>query len=285
MDLTLLTGGNAYEKLDVLHPNVAAHLLHFILECVVKTYSARHVTDWIEKNAGKTTLDMITASDVAYAIVVVENSGHVWDQQERIKTLPEEEQEKYKNPKLLPPEEQEEYAKEEPKYTRRKGRRAGYMTCGWSKKGKLRYMEIVSKWDALFKNEDWKGELRVMWEDFIEESGVCSYWTKGPKKSRGTVDTNSFSEDDDEVCDDDQFFCRGDSSRLAPLEQVQEKALADESEDMVGEDSDSDRESEGQITSRISEETSSGSDEGVEEEQSSYGRAGRAKRPRRVLAV
>ena len=99
-------------------------MFDFIVDCVLKTYGWRYVGKWIEKSPGKLVIDLITVSDIAYAIAVVENCGEVWEQQEEIKSMTPTQQEKFKNPMALPASQRAKYTKKVPKYTRRQERQA-----------------------------------------------------------------------------------------------------------------------------------------------------------------
>lgn len=182
-------------------------LFHFIVECVVKTYGQSKITKWVEKHPGKTVLDMITVSDIAYSVVVIDNSSKVWEQQEHIKTLDDEEQEKFKNPKLLPARERAEYAKVLPKYTQRKGKKAGYLASGWNNDGRLKYKDVKKNWDMLYEIDDWLELWREDWENFCAETKLCSYWVrKVGATSAGDVGKDGEVEIEEEICDDNEFF-------------------------------------------------------------------------------
>jgi hypothetical protein len=176
----------------------------FIVECVVKTYGWRQVGEWIEKNRGKTVLDMITVSDIAYSITIIENNGKVWDQQELIKRASAVEQEKFKNPRSVPLRDREKYVKKLPKYTSRKGRKSGYLSSGWTKEGKSRFNEIRKTWTDLYEDKFWLDLWQMHWEEYSEKTEVCSYWVKSAVDTSAEDGANK-EDDDDDVCDDDMF--------------------------------------------------------------------------------
>ena len=223
IDLSGLADGNVEDLSTPLSRNV----FYFIVECVVKTYSAKRVMRWIEKHRGRSAIEMITVSDIAYSIVVIENGKDVWDQQEYIKTLPESEKLKYKNPKSLSIEERGEYTKALPKYTQRKGKKSGYLSCGWSKEGRLRYKKILARWSALYKDKDWLCEWQAGWDEFVEETSVCSYWRREAGYDRRELDDPIESEEEEEVCDDNEFCSRGTSARLVVHERPTESMTGD----------------------------------------------------------
>ncbi len=47
-------------------------------------YGSRSIINWITKNKGKHFLDMVTMSDIAYTVAVIENSYEAWDEEHGI---------------------------------------------------------------------------------------------------------------------------------------------------------------------------------------------------------
>ena len=68
----------------------------FMDKYVTGLYGSRSIINWITKNKGKHFLDMVTMSDIAYTIAVIENSYEAWDEEHGIENAGErEEQEVY----------------------------------------------------------------------------------------------------------------------------------------------------------------------------------------------
>ena len=183
-----------------------SNIFYFIVECVVKTYGTKKISSYIERNVDSTVLDMITVSDIAYSVVVIENSGDVWEQQEYLKTCDAEELEEYKNPDKLEPEEKEMYQKKTPKYTQRKGRRAGYLSSGWNNAGRHRYREIMARWRELYADEGWYSAWTEEWTAFCEATNACAYWSRKVSSSVLESTSTEIVMQEEEVCDDDQCF-------------------------------------------------------------------------------
>ena len=57
-----------------------AAVCRFMDKYVTVLYGSRSIINWITKNKGKHFLDMITMSDIAYMIAVIENSYEAWDE-------------------------------------------------------------------------------------------------------------------------------------------------------------------------------------------------------------
>jgi hypothetical protein len=56
-------------------------ICQFVLDkYVTRLYGTHMVSEWFTKNKGKTVFDMITRSDVAYTVAVIENGHEKWDE-------------------------------------------------------------------------------------------------------------------------------------------------------------------------------------------------------------
>jgi hypothetical protein len=55
-------------------------IFHFLAKVISHLYRTRTIAKWMSKKKGASFFDMITMSDIAYTIVVVENSYEYWDQ-------------------------------------------------------------------------------------------------------------------------------------------------------------------------------------------------------------
>ena len=53
----------------------------FMDKYVTGLYGTRSIVNWITKNKGKHFLDMVTMSDIAYTLAVIENSYEAWDEE------------------------------------------------------------------------------------------------------------------------------------------------------------------------------------------------------------
>ncbi len=55
-------------------------------------YRSRSIINWITKNKGKHFLDMVTMSDIAYTVAVIENSYEAWDAEHELQNAGEGEE-------------------------------------------------------------------------------------------------------------------------------------------------------------------------------------------------
>ena len=53
----------------------------FVAKFVSRIYGIRMINAWLSKKKGSTFFDLMTMSDFAYTVAVLENSYEVWDQQ------------------------------------------------------------------------------------------------------------------------------------------------------------------------------------------------------------
>ena len=61
----------------------------FMDKYVSGLYGSRSIITWISKNKGKHFLDMVTMSDIAYTVAVIENSYEAWDEEHGIENAGE----------------------------------------------------------------------------------------------------------------------------------------------------------------------------------------------------
>ena len=59
---------------------------------VLGLYGSRSIINWITKNKGKLFLDMVTMSDIAYTVAVIENTYKARDEEHEIQNAGEGEE-------------------------------------------------------------------------------------------------------------------------------------------------------------------------------------------------
>jgi len=99
---------------------------------VSKILGKKAVRAFLEKNKGKSVLDMLSMSDIAYCVVVVKNQHEVWDQEFEIKKVVPDKQRKYtaKVAKTLSIEDRLRYIKNQPLFTSRISKKMKYLDHG-----------------------------------------------------------------------------------------------------------------------------------------------------------
>jgi hypothetical protein len=122
---------------------------------VTRLYGTRTVSTWFTKNKGKTIFDLVTMSDIAYTVAVIENGHDKWDESKNGSDGDEE------SPK-------------KPKFTKRGGIKGQYTTTGWSQEGIEFYNKVWEEWKQLSGSNKfgvWE-KMESEWFDYVEETGV-----------------------------------------------------------------------------------------------------------------
>ncbi len=60
--------------------NETEHLLRFIDKYVSRAIGNYQIAKWTRANKDKTFMDKVTASDIAYSVIVYENTKEVWEE-------------------------------------------------------------------------------------------------------------------------------------------------------------------------------------------------------------
>ena len=103
-------------------------LMEFMARFVRLVHANRYYKGLLVANCGSSYLDIITASDVAYVLSLIMNSGEVWLKR------------KTADGKLV-----------KPLYTSGKGVKREYGVTTWSKSGMKYYRDMKNKWKPAFK--------------------------------------------------------------------------------------------------------------------------------------
>ncbi len=70
--------------------NLLDQIFNLIARCVRKVHSDEHICKVICYNAGRSFLDIIGPSDIAYIVSIIKNSKGIWDQDIQMQELGEE---------------------------------------------------------------------------------------------------------------------------------------------------------------------------------------------------
>ena len=130
--------------------------LYFLDKYVSKMVGKRELDRFFKENKDKTLLDKITISDLAYTILLCENSKDSWDETEKIKRT------------CTTREEKKNYVrKAEPPYHVKRGVRIPLYGDGWTPEGKMYYNELKVLFEGIRKKTSVLEELRRLLE------GIC----------------------------------------------------------------------------------------------------------------
>ena len=132
-----------------------AAVCQFMDKYVAGLYGCRSIVTWITKNKGKHFLDMVTMSDIAYTVAVIENSYEAWNEEHGIGEEQEVNQRAQKTVKA--------------KFTNRVGKKRQCNMSGWSTEGIQFYNKVRDSWRALTKETTWT-TLDEEWAKYEEKT-------------------------------------------------------------------------------------------------------------------
>ncbi len=161
-------------------------IFHFLAKFVSRLYGMRTVAKWMYKKKGASFFDMITMSDIAYTIAVVENSYEYWDQCFELKNMSDKDQEAHVK--------SDEYTKKLPLFTSPAGRQRKYCGSGWSDEGIEFFNNVWMQWKTISKENrcDVWTELKEDWVEYAEENkfGCTTYnCTKKTPKDNSCINS------------------------------------------------------------------------------------------------
>ena len=214
-------------------------VVRFIGVYVSRLYGDKAIKVWMKKNKGKTFLDMITMSDVAYCVALIENSHEVWEEELEVKKeiakLMPDEQEKFRKKGKLSKKEKKTFLKREPKdprFTSRKGTTRAYLSNGWNRDGVRLFNQIWATFKGVASNRDTWEKMKILWEEYVEKSGFGKEWKM---QTMSSEDGNAWDEEEEEELPSDRFALPGDEefrkdceygnndSNVSPKEKVDEE--------------------------------------------------------------
>jgi hypothetical protein len=136
--------------------------LKFLDKYVSHVPGTREIAKFYKENPGKMILDKLTISDIAYTVLVYENSFSVWDENREWKRMTRVEKEA--NPKVAVQ-----------KYFKKSGSKNKKYRDGWTKEGEKYYASLVGEFTALSNNEVFWGGVRDHWTQYCKDNGKCYY--------------------------------------------------------------------------------------------------------------
>ena len=183
-----------------------ALVYHYVAEC----YGRTEIKRWLKVNKGRSVLDMITANDLAFSILVYDNyssrwTSEIWTKAKQSSMEGNEEQDSQEEDDAWE-EEQEQSGPSNKKrkkapsnmpslpFSKPKTKKLKYLETGWTGAGVQRYRELEESMKRLMRNETLWNKLKRGWESFISglhEDNQTTCWI--PQFRR----MNSVEEDDD----------------------------------------------------------------------------------------
>lgn len=161
----------------------AEPFLRFIDKYVKLAVGGYYVNKWIRMNRNKTLLDKVTSSDIAYTILVCENSTEVWDEEIRIK------QECHTRDEMK---RAKRTAKQ--KYHEGRGKRLKRYEDGWTTDGVNHYKSLCETFRTLKTHYVWN-HLQVHWSTYRKTHYETNYEAMDEQASAYDNEELSVNED------------------------------------------------------------------------------------------
>jgi hypothetical protein len=140
------------KEFKIIEEGYKLMIFAFVAKFVSRIYGVPMINPWLSKKKGSPCFNLMTISDIAYTVAVLENSYEVWEQEYNKKRMSRIDWEMYK--------ESEDYTVKKPKYTNWKGKKREYCNLGWSKDGIEFYNEVRKRWrDIAFTTTMANGQI------------------------------------------------------------------------------------------------------------------------------
>lgn len=210
------------------------HFLRFLDKYVSRAIGNHQLAKWCCENKDKTLLDKLTSSDIAYTILVYENTREVWEEELAIKASEMTDEEK-KNT----------IRQRRPKFHEGRGKRLKKCADGWTTEGRVYYKNLMSIFKSLIYENDVWNTLQQHWrtyqlkcygrnkrydnneehEDFSldeeqEESDEEDWRIELETRDRNRKTQIASSEDEDEGDDSDDEVYEARTKRIRQVEPV-----------------------------------------------------------------
>ena len=147
-------------------------LMEFLARYVRKVHADKFLKRKLIEEPGSTFLDLISASDIAYVICLVKNSGGVWSQSLRQDDT----------------EDNNDEDKVKPLFTAGQGKKRVYGETVWSQAGQDYYDKALKNWRHAYdtKNAHY-GVLRTAWEAWVKDKGNTVMLSNSTRKTVKSV--------------------------------------------------------------------------------------------------
>lgn len=175
---TLLSFTNTNGGWDALATNdgndspAVGQLCHLIYYYASEVYGRTAIKRWLNANQDKSVLDNMTASDIAYAIIVFENYHPRWI--DDIKAAREEESKKHEDDAKMnedeePPKKKQKTSEMQLKYTKTQSKKMRYLEDGWNSEGRKRLEQLQRMFTKLLQNEVAWQVCKDGWDKYIAD--------------------------------------------------------------------------------------------------------------------
>ena len=160
----------------------ALPLLYFLDKYATGLIGYRTLALFYKLNRDKTLLDKLTSHDIAYSILLYENSTLVWKEDSKIRV---------DNPAANRSERLRVERHEVAKYHKKKGTKIRFGCDGWTEEGKQYFWQIKKEVDAMKKDECFWDTITKQWKVYCEKHMIVKYVDRVDK----AIDENEVRDD------------------------------------------------------------------------------------------
>ena len=132
--------------------------LKFVHNYVIPIYGAKNMRKWMKNNPDKTLITKVTATSIAYAVLVYESRCKVWEENIAIK-----------NKNITRAEMRKEKRVELPMYHRPPGTKLKLYEVGWTSDGREYYATLSKLFQSLKSNQQFWDNLSGHWARYERE--------------------------------------------------------------------------------------------------------------------
>lgn len=203
-----------HDWVNVAQDHMALNQLHNLIYYYgSEVYGRNEVKAWLKANQDKSVLDHLTASDLAFTVLVYENYHPRWIKE--IETAREEEQKRNDTLDVAEKEEEEPAAVGQKrkkkrssagpklKYSKGANVKNKYLQSGWTKEGIRHFKALQESFDKLMKDEKAWQVCKETWDDFISNMKQFSDNCWVPQYFK--LDLGDDDEDSIAATDEDKF--------------------------------------------------------------------------------
>ncbi len=164
--------------------NETEHFLRFIDKYVSRAIGNYQIAKWTRANKDKTLMDKVTASDIAYSIIVYENTKEVWEEEILIKASDKTDEEKRNTVR-----------QRKQNYHEGRGKRLKRYADGWTEVGRYYYRDLLRTFKDL--------KIHPVWTRYSEHWMTYQLKHYG-KRNQNTMQDGNDVEDESGVESDEE---------------------------------------------------------------------------------
>ena len=150
-------------------------VFRFVDKYVTKAHGIQYVNKWLKDNKGKTLLHLITASDIAKAVVLMKNNECVWEEDYKVNAMSDEEQEAYTGAAG--------YTNKKPLYSSGANKKRTFCGVMWSRAGIEFFEDAEQKWKDGLKDERIWVTLLDGWHNYVNRTKCNRHWKRKKRHS------------------------------------------------------------------------------------------------------